>query len=87
MSNWKIWIKGIYDTEGLKPKIIVTGSVNVEAFTKVGDSLAGRYFHLRLHPIDIKEGVQFFWLYGATPTLSSRKLADLSEPQASFGSA
>ena len=26
---------------------------------KVGDSLAGRYFHFRLHPIDIKEAVQF----------------------------
>ena len=59
MQDWKRWIKGIYDTEGLKPKLIITGSVNVESFMKVGDSLAGRYFHFRLHPIDIKEAVQF----------------------------
>lgn len=57
MLEWKRWIKGIYDSEGLKTRIIVTGSVNVESFMKVGDSLAGRYFHLRLHPLDIKEGV------------------------------
>ena len=60
MPEWKRWIKGIYDTEGLKTKIIITGSVNVESFMKVGDSLAGRYFHLRLHPIDLKEGVHFW---------------------------
>jgi len=59
MPEWKRWIKGIYDVEGLKPRLIVTGSVNVESFMKVGDSLAGRYFHLRLHPIDIKEGVNY----------------------------
>ena len=59
MQDWKRWIKGIYDTEGLKTKLIITGSVNVESFMKVGDSLAGRYFHFRLHPIDIKEAVQF----------------------------
>ena len=58
MREWKRWIKGVYDTEGLMPRLIVTGSANLEAFTKVGDSLAGRYFQFRLHPIDIKEGVK-----------------------------
>ena len=37
--------------------LIVTGSANLDTFTKVGDSLAGRYFLFRLHPIDLKEGV------------------------------
>ena len=60
MPNWKRWIKGIYDTEGLKPRLIVTGSANLEQFTKVGDSLAGRYFQFRLHPIDLKEALQFW---------------------------
>ncbi len=55
MPEWKRWIKGIYDTEGVRPRIIVTGSANMDSFTKVGDSLAGRYFQFRLHPVDIKE--------------------------------
>ena len=59
MPEWKRWIKGIYDTEGIRPRIIITGSANMDAFTKVGDSLAGRYFQFRLHPIDIKERTSF----------------------------
>ncbi len=55
MAEWKRWLKGIYDVEGFTPKIIVTGSANLEVFTNVGDSLAGRYFRYRLHPLDIKE--------------------------------
>lgn len=57
MKKWKSWLKGIYDTEGLSPKIIVTGSAKLEAFHKTGDSLAGRHFHIRLHPFDIKESL------------------------------
>ncbi|MCX7338232.1 MAG: ATP-binding protein [Alphaproteobacteria bacterium] len=60
MRDWKRWIKGIYDTEGNTPRLIVTGSANLDAFQKVGDSLAGRYFSYRLHPIDIKEGVTYW---------------------------
>lgn len=57
MPSWKRWLKGIYDTEGNNPHLLVTGSANLETFRKVGDSLAGRYFQYRLHPVDIKEGV------------------------------
>lgn len=57
MKNWKQWLKGIYDTEGIHPRLIVTGSANMDAFTKVGDSLAGRYFQFRLHPFDVKESM------------------------------
>ena len=54
-KNWKSFLKGIYDVEGLKPPIIVTGSARLDTIKKTGDSLAGRYFHFRLHPFDIKE--------------------------------
>ncbi len=57
MPNWKSWIKGIYDTEGNTPRLIGAGSANLETFSKVGDSLAGRYFSFRLHPIDLEEGL------------------------------
>jgi predicted AAA+ superfamily ATPase len=60
MPNWKRWLKGIFDTEGVRPRLLVTGSANMDAFSKVGDSLAGRYFHFRLHPIDLKEAI-LFW--------------------------
>lgn len=55
MPHWKRWLKGIYDVEGNEPSLVVTGSANLETFTKVGDSLAGRYFQYRLHPLDLEE--------------------------------
>ena len=55
MPEWKRWLKGIYDSEGVDPKLIVMGSANLESFRKIGDSLAGRYFQFRLHPLDLKE--------------------------------
>jgi len=55
LKNWKSWLKGIYDTEGIQPRIIVTGSAKLDTYKKVGDSLAGRFFQLRLHPLDLKE--------------------------------
>ena len=55
MKNWKSWLKGIYDTEGVPPAIIVTGSAKLDVYRKVGDSLAGRFFQFRLHPLDLKE--------------------------------
>ena len=55
MKEWKRWLKGIYDTEKLSPPIIVTGSAKLDTYKKVGDSLAGRYFQFRLHPLDVAE--------------------------------
>lgn len=55
MKDWKRWLKGVYDTEGNKPHILVTGSARMDALSKVGDSLAGRYIHFRLYPLDIQE--------------------------------
>ena len=55
MPRWKEWLKGLYDTQGQPPRLVVTGSANLETFRKVGDSLAGRYFHYHLHPLDIQE--------------------------------
>ena len=55
MDKWKAWLKGIYDVEGIPPGLLVTGSANLSAFRKTGDSLAGRHFQFRLHPLDLKE--------------------------------
>ncbi len=59
MEHWKAWLKGIYDVEGLPPALLVTGSAKLAVFRKVGDSLAGRHFQFRLHPLDLKEALAF----------------------------
>jgi predicted AAA+ superfamily ATPase len=55
MKKWKAWIKGIYDTEGCRPRLLVTGSARMNTYRKGGDSLAGRHFMHRLHPFTVKE--------------------------------
>ena len=64
MDQWKAWLKGIYDVEGMPPALLVTGSARLEAFRKTGDSLAGRHFQFRLHPLDFKEALAFSGLSG-----------------------
>lgn len=59
MKQWKRWLKGIFDTEGIPPKLLVTGSAKLDIHKRVGDSLAGRYFQYRLHPLDLKEICKF----------------------------
>jgi uncharacterized protein len=56
-KNWKRWLKGIYDVEGMRPRLMVTGSARMDVWRKGGDSLAGRHFLCRLHPISIGEAV------------------------------
>ena len=58
MDGWKAKLKGVYDVEGIPPRMIVTGSARLETYTNVGDSLAGRFFSFRLHPLDLRELVQ-----------------------------
>lgn len=55
MRNWKSWLKGVYDTRGIPPAILVTGSARLDLFRKGGDSLAGRFFSFRLHPLTVRE--------------------------------
>lgn len=53
--KWKQWLKGVFDTNEYNNNFIVTGSARLDTFKKVGDSLAGRYFQYRLHPLDVRE--------------------------------
>lgn len=55
MKRWKSWLKGVHDTEKKPPSILVTGSAKLDTYKKVGDSMAGRFFQYRLHPLDLKE--------------------------------
>lgn len=55
MRRWKAWLKGVYDTEGIPPGLLVTGSARLEVFRRGGDSLVGRHFTHRLHPFTVRE--------------------------------
>ena len=55
IRKWKNWIKGIYDTEGVRPRLLVTGSSRLDIYRKGGDSLAGRFYSYRLHPFSVAE--------------------------------
>ena len=53
--RWKQWIKGIYDVEGDRHAILVTGSARLDVYRRGGDSLPGRYHYWRLHPFTMDE--------------------------------
>ena len=55
MRDWKRWLKGIYDTEGVRPRLLATGSARMDIFRRGGDSLAGRHHLHRLHPFSVAE--------------------------------
>jgi uncharacterized protein len=60
MPGWKPWLKGVVDAEppgapGSQRALLVTGSARMDTFRQAGESLAGRYLALRLHPISVAE--------------------------------
>ncbi|MBI4243297.1 MAG: ATP-binding protein [Planctomycetes bacterium] len=55
LKSWKRRLKGIYDTEGISPRILVTGSARLDLYRRGGDSMAGRYFLHRLYPFSVRE--------------------------------
>ena len=59
-NKWKNFLKGIYDQNKNRQSYLVTGSARLETFRKSGDALTGRFYHYRLHPLDIHECGQFF---------------------------
>jgi hypothetical protein len=54
-ARWRNLLKGIYDTEKGRRRIVVTGSARLDYYRKGGDSLAGRYRYFRLHPFSLRE--------------------------------
>jgi uncharacterized protein len=52
---WKKFIKGVFDTRSKNQAILVTGSARLDTFRQSGESLAGRYFPMRLNPISVRE--------------------------------
>ena len=57
-GKWKTWLKGLFDTWGDQCRVVVTGSSRLDVFRRGGDSLMGRYFHYRMHPLSVAELVR-----------------------------
>ena len=54
-KKWKQFLKGFFDTYGKKSRIIITGSARLNVYKRGGDSLMGRYFPYRMHPLSVGE--------------------------------
>ncbi len=59
--DWKSFLKGLFDRFEGKLAILVTGSARMNVFRKGGDSLMGRYFNYRLHPLTVAELTHADW--------------------------
>ena len=55
MRDWKAWLKGVSDGRAPGQRLLVTSSARMDTFRQAGESLAGRYFRLRLHPLSVRE--------------------------------
>jgi len=53
--HWKRFLKGFFDTYEKRVRIIVTGSARLDVYKRGGDSMMGRYFLYRLHPLSLRE--------------------------------
>ena len=53
--SWRTFLKGFFDVYGDRTRIVVTGSALLGFFRRGGDSLMGRYFPYRMHPLSVAE--------------------------------
>lgn len=68
-SDWKNYVKGLYDAYQEDMDILVTGSARLNIFKKGGDSLMGRYFLYRVHPISAGETAERPLVLFSNPTI------------------
>lgn len=60
-GKWKNFLKGFFDLYEKVARIIVTGSSRLNVYKRGGDSLMGRYFYYRIHPLSVAEIVSAEW--------------------------
>ncbi len=56
--KWKSFLKGFFDVYSGQTRILVTGSARLNVYKRGGDSLMGRYFPYRMHPLSVGELVR-----------------------------
>ena len=68
-SDWKNYLKGIYDGYSDEFRFLVTGSGRLDLYQRSGESLAGRFLHLHFFPLTIGE------LFSETPGMKTGETA------------
>ncbi len=53
--QWKTLLKGYFDGYEDKLHMLVTGSAKLNVYRRGGDSMMGRYFAYRIHPLSVAE--------------------------------
>jgi len=53
--SWRNWLEGQFDLNGKEKQILVAGSARLDVYHRGGDSLQGRFFSHRLHPLTFAE--------------------------------
>lgn len=53
--SWRAFLKGFFDVYSDRTSSVVTGSARLGHFRRGGDSLMGRYFLYRMHPVSVGE--------------------------------
>ena len=53
--RWKQFLKGFFDEYENRCRIIATGSARMDVYKRGGDSMMGRYFPFRVHPLSVAE--------------------------------
>ena len=54
-KGWRNLVKSFYDKLYPEKQLIVTGSAKLDFYKRGGDSMLGRYFYFRLHPLTLHE--------------------------------
>jgi hypothetical protein len=54
-GRWKTFLKGFFDTYEERVRVLVTGSSRLDVYRRGGDSMMGRYFLYRMHPLSVGE--------------------------------
>ena len=54
-ARWRTFVKGLFDKHADDLRIVVTGSSRLDVYRRGGDSLMGRYFAYRMHPLTVGE--------------------------------
>lgn len=73
---WRNYLKGLYDLRRDEVRVLVTGSARLDFYRFGGDSLQGRYFYLRLHPLSVRE----LHIHSVEGLLSLLRLGGFPEP-------
>ena len=54
-KHWRNFVKGVYDTQKQNHGFLITGSARLDHYRRGGDSLLGRYYYYRMHPLSLPE--------------------------------